>query len=123
MPWNDQKVENIIGNVLRYGVLLAAAIVSFGGIVFLVRHGHEPVPYHVFRGEPAEFRRIPGIIKSAVSFRARGIIQLGLLLLIATPIARVAFSIVGFTAEKDRLYAVFAMIVCLLLLYSLSAAR
>src|SRR5262249_54281624 len=122
MLWNDQKVENIIGNVLRYGVLLAAGVVCLGGIVFLVRHGHEPVPYHVFRGEPAEFRRIPGIFKAAISFRGRGIIQLGLLLLIATPIARVAFSIIGFTAEKDRLYAVFAMIVCLVLLYSLVAS-
>jgi|SRR5215470_7561216 len=121
MPWTDQNVENVIGNVLRYGVLLSATIVVVGGGIFLVRHGHEPIPYHVFHGEPAEFRRIPGILTSAASFRGRGIIQLGLLLLIATPIARVAFSIIGFTAEKDRLYAVFAMIVCLVLLYSLVA--
>jgi uncharacterized membrane protein len=122
MPWTDQNVENVIGNVLRYGVLLSATIVLIGGAIFLVHHGHEPIPYHVFRGEPAEFRRILGIVRSAASLRGRGIIQLGLLLLIATPIARVAFSIVGFMAEKDRLYAVFAMVVCLVLLYSLVAA-
>jgi uncharacterized membrane protein len=122
MPWTDRNVENVIGNVLRYGVLGSAAIVIFGGAIFLARHGHEPIPYYVFHGEPAEFRRIPGILKAAASFRGRGIIQLGLLLLIATPIARVAFSSVGFMAEKDRLYAVFAMIVCMVLLYSLVAA-
>jgi len=122
MPWTDQKVENVIGNVLRYGVLISAAIVLTGGTVFLVRHGGESIPYHVFNGEPAELRRIPGIFKSAVALRGRGIIQLGLLLLIATPITRVAFSIVGFMAEKDRLYALFAMIVCLVLLYSVVAA-
>lgn len=122
MLWTDQTVENVIGNVLRFGVLLSATIVILGGAIFLARHGHEPIPYHVFHGEPAEFRRIPGILRSAASSGGRGIIQLGLLVLIATPIARVAFSIVGFMAEKDRLYAVFAMIVCLVLLYSLVAS-
>lgn len=121
MLWTDRTVESVIGNVLRFGVLLSASIVILGGAIFLTRHGHEPIPYHVFHGEPAEFRRIPGIVKAAASFRGRGIIQLGLLMLIATPIARVAFSIFGFMAEKDRLYAVFAMIVCLVLLYSLVA--
>ncbi len=46
-------------------------------------------------------------------------IQLGLLLLIATPIARVAFSVVGFAIERDRMYVVFTLIVLAILLYSL----
>jgi len=37
--WTDQSVETIIGNLLRAGVLLAAAIVAFGGAIFLARHG------------------------------------------------------------------------------------
>src|SRR5438067_10982958 len=106
MPWTDRNVENVIGNVLRYGVLGSAAIVIFGGAIFLARHGHEPIPYYVFHGEPAEFRRILGILKAVASFRCRGIIQLGLLLLIAISFARVVLSIVGFMVEIDRLYAV-----------------
>ena len=51
--------------------------------------------------------------------RGRGVIQLGLLLLIATPIARVAFSVVGFALERDRMYVVFTLIVLAILLYSL----
>jgi uncharacterized membrane protein len=51
--------------------------------------------------------------------RGRGLIQLGLLFLIATPIARVAFSIVGFAIERDRMYVVFTLIVLAILLYSL----
>jgi uncharacterized membrane protein len=47
------------------------------------------------------------------------LIQLGLLLLIATPVARVAVAIVGFALERDRLYTVISLIVLLILLASL----
>jgi uncharacterized membrane protein len=47
------------------------------------------------------------------------LIQLGLLLLIATPIARVGCSIVGFAIERDRMYVAFTLIVLAILLYSL----
>jgi uncharacterized membrane protein len=47
------------------------------------------------------------------------LIQLGLLLLIATPIVRVALSIVGFTIERDYLYVGFTAVVLVILLYSL----
>jgi uncharacterized membrane protein len=59
------------------------------------------------------------VLGSALAFRGRGIIQLGLLLLIATPVARVAFSILGFAKEGDRMYAIVATIVLLILLYSI----
>jgi uncharacterized membrane protein len=58
-------------------------------------------------------------LREAFSFQGRGIIQLGLLLLIATPVARVALSIVGFAAERDRMYVSFALIVLAILFYSL----
>ena len=109
----------ILGNLLRYGVLLSAAVVLAGACVYLARHAHEPADYRVFRGEPSEFRTIPGVLHSAINRRGRGLIQLGLLLLIATPIARVAFSIVGFAIERDRMYVAFTLIVLAILLYSL----
>jgi uncharacterized membrane protein len=115
----DQQFENMIGNLLRIGVSLSAFVVALGGVVYLARHGHSPADYHVFRGEPSEFRSLPGIVHSAFTFHGRGIIQLGLLLLIATPVARVAFAIWGFAAEHDRLYMVFTGIVLVVLLYSL----
>jgi uncharacterized membrane protein len=73
----------------------------------------------VFHGEPNQLRTISGILREALAFQGRGIIQLGLLLLIATPVARVALSIVGFAAERDRMYVGFAAIVLVILLYSL----
>ena len=118
-PWRDRRLEAILGNLLRSGVLLSAAVVFAGACVYLLRHAHEPANYRIFRGEPSEFRTIPGVIRSALGGHGRGLIQLGLLLLIATPIARVALSIVGFTLERDRMYVVFTVIVLVILLYSL----
>jgi len=118
-PWRDRRIEIILGNLLRTGVLLSAAVVLSGACIYLSRHAHEPVNYRVFRGEPSEFRTIAGVIQSVMDGRGRGLIQLGLLLLIATPIARVIFSVVGFTIERDRMYVAFTLIVLAVLLYSL----
>jgi uncharacterized membrane protein len=118
-PWRDRRLEVILGNLLRTGVLISAAVVLAGACVYLSRHAHEPADYRVFQGEPSEFRTIPGVVHSVIHGRGRGLIQLGLLLLIATPIARVAFSIVGFAIERDRLYVAFTLIVLAVLLYSL----
>ena len=117
--WTDRRVELIVGNLLRAGVILSAVVVMLGGAIFLVRHGLQPAAYRVFRGEPSDLRSIHGILRQVVAFRGRGIIQLGLILLIATPIARVAFSLFGFSEEKDRMYVVFTAIVLVILLYSL----
>ena len=117
--WNDREVEDLIGNLLRAGVLLAALIVFIGAVVYLVRHGSEPADYRVFHGEPSDFRTIQGVWRETLAFQGRGIIQLGLLVLIATPVARVALSIVGFAAERDRMYVGFALMVLVILLYSL----
>ncbi|HXP45582.1 MAG TPA: DUF1634 domain-containing protein [Candidatus Acidoferrales bacterium] len=120
--WTDQRIENILGNLLRAGVLLSALVVLIGGVIYLLRHGHSPMDLHVFRGEPADLRGVRGIMRDTVALRGRGIIQLGLLLLIATPVARVAFSIFGFAEERDLTYVVFTLIVFSILLYSLTAS-
>lgn len=117
-PWRDRRLERILGNLLRVGVLVSAAIVLTGGSVYIYRHAHEPADYHVFRGEPSDFRTIPGVFQSVRDGRGRGLIQLGLLFLIATPIVRVALSIVGFAIERDRLYVMFTAFVLVILLYS-----
>jgi len=118
-PWRDRRMEIILGNLLRTGVLLSAAVVLSGACVYLYRHAHEKADYRVFLGEPSEFRTIPGVIQSVMNGRGRGLIQLGLLFLIATPIARVTFSIAGFALERDRMYVAFTLIVLAILLYSL----
>jgi uncharacterized membrane protein len=117
--WTDRRMDVVIGSLLRAGVLVSALVVLLGGVLYLARNGHSPTDYRVFRGEPSELRSVGGIFRDAVALNGRGIIQLGLLLLIATPVARVAFSIFGFAEEHDRMYVVVASTVLLVLAYSL----
>jgi len=117
--WTDTQVETIMGRLLQIGVVLAATVVLIGGIIFLIRHGDEKVDLSQFHSEPAQFRSPGGIIEATTSLSARGIIQLGLLLLVATPIARVVFSVYAFQRQKDRLYIVFTLIVLTVLIFSL----
>ena len=118
--WSDQQVEVIVGNLLRVGVILAAVVVVGGGLLYLYHYGSALPNYQVFRGEPADLRSIIGIATDAPSLRSRGVIQFGLLLLIATPVARVAFSVVAFALEHDRTYVIVTLIVLALLLYSIA---
>jgi uncharacterized membrane protein len=120
--WTDQQTEIVIGHLLRAGVLLSAFVVLSGGIIYLARHGHESVNLRVFHGEPQNLRTVPGIAREIAAFHAQGIIQLGLLLLIATPVARVAFSVFAFAKEHDYMYVAFTLIVFAVLLYSLFAS-
>ena len=121
--WTDQRVETIIAGLLRAGVLVAAAIVIFGAAIFLFRHGHEIPQYRLFVGEPEELRTVSGILRRTASFHGRNTIQLGLLILIATPVARVAFSVVAFALERDRLYVGITLVVLAVLLFSLAGGH
>lgn len=115
----DRDVENIMGNLLRTGVIAAAVIVVTGAVMYLIESWGSRPEYGIFRGEPASLRSLGGIINEAFSLNSRGIIQLGLLILIATPVARVVFAIIAFAMEKDHTYTVISTIVLLILLISL----
>jgi uncharacterized membrane protein len=115
----DASIERMVSVLLRTGVVISGVIVFFGGIYYVARHGHESADHSTFHGEPSIDRIVGQIVAGALAFRARSIIQLGLLLLIATPIARVALSLVAFALERDRTYVVITAIVLTILLYSL----
>ena len=118
----DEKLELIIGGLLRGGVIVAAAVVLVGGIVFLVQHSQDAVSYASFHFERNDLRSVSGIFRAAIRLQPDAIIQLGLALLIATPIARVALAAVGFALEKDYLYVVVSLIVLSILLFSITHA-
>ena len=117
--WTDEQVEQIVGNLLRGGVILAAGVVAIGGVLYLIHYGTTSPNYHVFREERSSLRQLPGIVAEATSLRRRGLIQLGLVLLIATPIVRVAFSAFAFAKQHDYTYVIVTLIVLGVLLYSL----
>ncbi|HUY94673.1 MAG TPA: DUF1634 domain-containing protein, partial [Terracidiphilus sp.] len=116
---DDRRLELEIGHVLIAGVLLAAAVVLIGGIFYLVQFHGARVDFRTFSEESASLRTVSGIFAWAFHLRSRGLIQLGLLLLIATPVARVVFAVVGFFLERDRMYTIVSLIVLAVLLFSL----
>jgi uncharacterized membrane protein len=117
--WTDRTVEEIIGELLRIGVLFAGAIVLAGGILYVIQYGRTLARYAAFDGNRAELHSILPVIKGALGFDSRALIQLGVLLLIATPIARVAFSIVAFGMERDWTYVWITLAVFGILMLSL----
>lgn len=119
---DDQRLETIIGNLLRTGVLLAAAVVFAGGAFYLVMHHADRISFRTFVVEGADLRTLAGIVKSAGHLQSEGLIQFGLLLLIATPVARVALAVAGFVLERDRMYAVVSLLVLVILVFSLMHA-
>ncbi len=120
--WGDQRIEIIIGALLRTGVTLAAAVVFCGAVVYFARHGTGVPNYAVFHGEPENLKSVSAIVHGALGMSGSAIIQLGLLLLIATPVARVLFSAIAFALERDYLYVFITLLVLGILLYSLFGA-
>jgi uncharacterized membrane protein len=119
--WTDQRLDQILGNLLRAGVLLAAAVILLGGVLYLVQHGNRKPDYETFDGEPRSLRSLTEVVERAFAGDSRYVIQLGVLLLIATPVARVLFSVFAFLLQRDWVYVVVTVIVLGVLLYSLFA--
>jgi uncharacterized membrane protein len=117
--YTDQRLDITLGHLLRAGVIFSATVVLTGGVVYLVRHGSVRPEYGVFRGEPESYRDISGLLRGVFNGSGRAIIQLGLLCLIATPVARVVFSVYAFVRERDYLYVAVTLTVLSLLLYSI----
>jgi uncharacterized membrane protein len=112
-------MEQIISAILHAGVGFAALIVFAGGIYYLAKHGAQLPQYRSFHGQPPQLRTLPGIVDFALSSHSRGIIEVGLLLLIATPIARVVFSVIAFVLQRDRTYVIIALAVLTVLICNL----
>lgn len=118
----DRRLEIAMGNMLRIGVTLAALVVLAGGILYLT-HTHGPAPDYSHFAGPGPSSHLGSIVASAVRLDSRSLIQLGILLLIATPVCRVAFGVVGFALLRDRFYAAVSAAVLAVLLFSFLSKR
>lgn len=117
--WSDHDVEQLIGRLLQIGVVAAAIVTVVGGVLLLAQHGSSRPDYSVFRGEPAYLTSPGAILRGAIAMRSEAIVQLGIVLLIGTPVARVAFTLLAFVFQRDRTYVIITAIVLALLLYGL----
>lgn len=119
LRWSDHAVEQVVGRLLQVGVLIAAVVVAVGGAMLLARYGRDVADFSVFRGESSLLRSVGAITRTAFTGDARAITQAGIVLLIATPVARVALTLIAFVVQRDRLYVALTAIVLVLLLYGL----
>lgn len=118
--WGDQDLSVLVGQILRIGVIIASITVLFGGVLYLIAHGNERVPdYQHFVGEGAANTTLFGIVHGAFQHNIPQIIQLGVLILVFTPIVRVIGSLFGFVIERDVLYIVITLIVLAVITFSI----
>jgi uncharacterized membrane protein len=119
LKFDDQRMDTIMGRLLQVGVLLASAVVLAGGAFYIHAHLGTTVNYRTFAGEPSGLRTPKGLWRLLMQGNPAAIIQAGVILLIATPVARVVFAVIGFTLERDRLYVAVSLTVLAVLMASL----
>jgi uncharacterized membrane protein len=121
--FKDTDMQALIGWILRSGVAISMAIVVIGGLLFLYRHGHSVPDFRTFKGVPDFISSPEGIFEGVIHLKGQAIIQLGIVLLIATPVLRVIFAGIGFLLEKDYLYSLISLVVLLIILASMISGR
>jgi uncharacterized membrane protein len=120
---DPESMNAVVGRLLRYGVLLSALIVTAGTIRLatasglsdtdgLLAYSATAVPHGAFT------LSVSGFFKGLAVLDPYSVIELGVILLIATPVARVTASVLLFAAERDRNYVVITAVVLGLLLFS-----
>jgi uncharacterized membrane protein len=116
----DKELECTVARMLQVGVSMAALVVFAGGVLLLAHPLTHIADYTHFQTPNENLRTLSGITAAAIHLQPRAIVQFGLVLLIATPIVRVAFCLVGFARQRDKLYIGISSIVLVVLIYSLT---
>lgn len=110
-----KDIKQLIGNTLRIGVFTACFIALVGGIIYLWKHGADPMPdYSYFsysEAHPEEYTTLGGIWAGLLDMNAYSWIQAGVIALLLTPILRVTLSLFDFLRERDWLYAFITSVV------------
>jgi len=115
--FDDRRMEEVMGRLLQVGVLLASFVMLAGGVFYLMAHRSEQPDYRVFTREPQSLGHFNSVLHGVATGAPAATIQFAVLLLIATPVARVVFALIAFAIERDRLYVVVSTVVLAVLLY------
>ena len=119
----EHGLEMAMGRMLQIGVTVAAIVVLAGGILYLKASPGPRTNYQAFHGAPPNLITLHGIFSGLAHLDPASIIAFGILLLVATPVCRVLFGVVGFALIKDKFYAAVSALVLVILLYSFFARR
>ena len=115
--FDDRRMEEVMGRLLQVGVLLASFVMLAGGIFYLTAHPSEKPDYRVFTRESQALGSFGSVLHAIAAGDPAATIQVAVLLLIATPVARVVFALIAFAIERDRLYVAVSTVVLAVLLY------
>jgi len=122
-----RKVELAISALLRVGVLTSLLVVLAGTVVTFVHHPHYLSSHHdlgPLTTPGAVFpHSLPSLVRGLEHGQGRAIVMAGLLLLIATPVLRVAVSVLAFVYQRDRIFVGITTVVLTLLLVSFVLGR
>ncbi len=121
---DPNTMNDVLSNVLRLGVILSAIVISLGFLLFAARYSSVSassyIQYYPNKVPHGNFDvSLSSIGSGLVSLNPFSIIELGLLILLATPVSRVFLSIVLFELEGDRRYVYITLAVFLILLFSI----
>jgi uncharacterized membrane protein len=109
---SEDKAQAAVAAVLRYGSLTSTLVMALGLALILIRGLAVYPPLE----SPAPVRVV---VARALRFDALGISELGLLLLLLTPIVRIAVAAATFALERDRKYMLISLGVLVVVVLSI----
>jgi uncharacterized membrane protein len=115
----DRRMERLMGRLLQTGVFAAAGVVMIGGVLYLVYHGGEKAAFSRFQPRPLSVDHPAGLIRQLSHGGPSAVLDLGILILVATPICRVIFALISFAEERDRLFVAVSLLVLSMLLFGI----
>ena len=117
-----RDAEILISTLLRTGVVTSLAIVILGTVVSFVHHpdylDSPPALGRLTRPGAAFPHTLRDVARGARHFQGQAIVVVGLLLLVATPVLRVAVSVLAFVRQRDGTFVLITAVVLGLLLLS-----
>jgi uncharacterized membrane protein len=117
--FTDMQMDAAVANMLRFGISLAATLMILGGWFYLQHPTMQPADYAHFQGSATDLHNLGKVLIGRRLADSTSVLELGILLLIATPIARVVLCLIDFARQRDKLYVAVSFSVLLVLLYSL----
>ncbi len=117
----DARLQSTIGYLLRIGVYTSLGTVALGGIFYLIHHGSEQAVYAAYQ---PQHQPMGAVLRQLFANLAAGnpeaLMLLGTMMLFATPILRLLFSLIGFLLERDKLYVAITLIVLAIICVSIA---
>src|SRR4051812_35286213 len=118
---DEKQLDILLSNVLRVGLSAAALLSMVGCVMFFSDFTGGDPTLQKFQAQPQALRSIPGIWNLALQGDPDGLMQLAVLILLATPFLRVIFACYGFICRREWKFVMISIIVLSALFYGLYA--